>query len=325
MAKPDTIILRSEALTAMIVCRGAALYDLRLVGHPYPLVLSSREKQGPLSPPFAGAVVGRFANRIADARFQLDGVRYNLDANDGPNCLHGGRDGLSQRDWTIEDVAPSSCRLSCALPDGHMGFPGTCETVANWSVEGRSLRLTLSGRTDAPTIWSPTAHPYFNLADGGATSIDNHTVQILAGSYLPVDANGIPAGEPATTEGSPFDFRQPRPIGDTVCDHNFCLHETENRGLADAARLSCRASGVAMRLRTDRPGLQFYTGDAIPPEGATGLGGIMYGPRSGLCLETQIWPDAPNRPDFPEAIFRPEKNAQTTTEWVFETRDVPIL
>ena len=307
-------------MTARVITRGAAVQDLRLDGHDAPLVLGFEE----LSlyerySPYFGATAGRFANRIAGARFTLDGIEYRLDANDGANCLHGGSRGFSERVWTVEDHGVSHVVLRLDSAEGDMGFPGALTARCRYELGGEGeLRVTLTAQTDAPTVCSMAHHSYFNLADGGASPATDHEIMIRADSYLPVDDALIPLGEPQPVAGSRFDFRRMKRIDaydpDAFYDHNFCL--TADGTLREAAVLRAPRSGVSMTVLTTEPGLQWFTAPqlaAAPP----GLGGRHYGHHAGMCLETQIWPDAPNRPDYPSAVLRPGEIREQRTVYRF--------
>ncbi len=274
--------------------------------------------------PFLGATVGRFANRIAGARFELDGTIHNLSANDGPNTLHGGGDGFSRRIWTLDetgttdgDMAAAWAGLSLVSPDGDQGFPGRVEARVTYRVSGSTLGVEFEATTDAPTPVSLTNHAYWNLEGPQSTSVADHRVRLAASTYLPVDSAALPTGDVARVDRTRFDFTTARPVNavdDTGYDHCFVIDESDgNSGLTHAATV--HAGGITMTVATDRPGLQLYTGTFL--DGKVGGGGRAHQRSGGLCLETQAFPDAPNQPHFPAATLRPGQTHQTQTQFHF--------
>nr|WP_256447744.1 aldose epimerase family protein [Paracoccus marinaquae] len=307
------ITLRSGGLRAQILTMGAIVQDLRLEGVAHPLVLGCDRLEGYLGPArYFGAVVGRFANRIGGARFTLDGREYRTDPNFRTrHTLHGGTQGTDLMLWTVESRAEDRVSLTLQLADGHMGFPGRMDMTAQIWLAEDALNLTLAATCDAPTPCSLTHHGYFDL--DGAGDIRNYALMIAADHYLPVDDDLIPTGQIAPVEGSAFDFRAPRVIGQAGYDHNFCLSDGP-RSLRPVARLTGE-SGLALQVETTACGLQFYDGAYM--DGVPGLDGRRYGPHAGAALETQHWPDAPNRPAFPDAILRPGQIWSETTRYRF--------
>lgn len=314
----EQAVLRNGDLSASIITCGAALRDLRLEGHQAPLVLGfDRVGEYEQNPLYLGAIVGRFANRICGAQFELNNKAHHLSKNDGDNgnCLHGGVLGFSERVWTIGEQSEQHVSLQLVSEDGDMGFPGRLVAQCIYRLcDEDVLEIELSASCDAPTICAMAHHSYFNLADGGQTPIDAHALSVDADRYLAVDSNFIPAGDPQPVEGTRFDFRAMRTVGADRYDHNFCL--SDGRGdMVERAILMSAQSGLYMMIETTEPGLQFYTGDHLVP--LTGLDGINYHARSGLCLETQIWPDAPNRADFPSAVLMPGETLLQKTRYRF--------
>lgn len=307
------LTLRGGGLTAQILTLGAIVQDLRLDGIAYPLVLGAPDAASYLGPTrYFGAIVGRLANRIGNARFTLDGREYHTDPNFlSRHTLHGGSDGVDVHIWRIEAQTPSSVTLSLSLPDGHMGFPGTIAMSTHIALEDGALCFTLGASTDAPTPCSLTHHGYFNL--DGTSDVRNHSVHIAADHMLPTTEDLIPTGEIAPVAGSRFDFREPRPLGPEACDRCFCLSDGP-RPLRPVAWVTGE-SGLALRVETTACGLQFYNGAYMRE--VPGLDGRIYGPQAGLALETQAWPDAPNQPHFPNAILRPGEDWSETTRYVF--------
>jgi aldose 1-epimerase len=301
--------LTGGGMTASVITRGAAIRDLRLEGHDAPLVLGFDDLDHYWThSPYLGATAGRFANRIAGGMFTLYGTEFRLDRNDGDNCLHGGSNGFSERIWQVEDAGESHIVLRLESPDGEMGFPGDLTARCRYGLGGDGeFRVTLTATTDAPTVCSLAHHGYFNLQDGGSGPVTDHEVRIRAERYLPVDGSLIPTGDPAPVEGTKFDFRQMHRIDaldpGADYDHNFCLDDADS-GMREVAEIRAPRSGVSMTIATTEPGLQFFTAPSMDIP-VPGLGGRRYGHHAGMCLETQIWPDAPNHPGYPGAVLRP--------------------
>jgi len=309
-------------LTAGCISWGATLQDLRLAGHAPPLVLgfeglADYERHSP----YFGATPGRFANRIGGGRFVLDGTVHQLDRNqDGAHHLHGGAAGIGKRVWRIAALEADRVRFEIDDPDGHMGYSGACRIACTYHLQPDGVLSVLhEAETERPTICNMAHHSYFNL-DGGADILD-HELAIVADHYLPVDDAQIPTGEVAAVAGTPFDFRTPRPIRLEIdgrpflYDHNYCLSDTRVPK-RPVAHVHSAESGVAMAVATSEPGLQFYCGFKIDTP-VPGLDGRLYGPFAGLCLEAQIWPDAPNHDHFPNAVLRPGERLVQATDYVF--------
>ena len=271
------------------------------------------------NPGYVGAVVGRYANRIANGRFSLDGREYKLATNNAPNHLHGGTKGFDKVVWAASNLTTgangSSVTFSRTSPDGEEGYPGTVQARVTYTVTtANELDVTYFATTDKPTPINLSQHTYFNLGGHGSGAITDHGLRISADRYTPVNASLIPTGEPMRVSGTPFDFRSPKFIGARIdvddpqikigggYDHNFVLNQF-GTGLAHAVWLSDERTGRTLDVFTTEPGVQFYTGNRIPA--VAGKDGAKYGPRSGLCLETQHFPDSPNQPAFPSSIVRP--------------------
>ena len=282
---------------------------------------------------FFGALAGRFANRITGGRFSLDGLAYQLARNNGANHLHGGAKGFDKRVWTAEEATGGdgpAVRLAYHSLDGEEGYPGALDIAVTYTLTGDALRLEYEATTDAPTILNPTQHTYFNLAGEGSGDVLGHRLRIAAGRFVEVDAALSPTGHLAPVEGTPFDFREPRPIGARIreahsqivigrgYDHCFVFDRPapDDRSLIVGARVEEPGSGRVLELRTDRPGVQFYAGGFLDAT-LVGTGGRVYRQGDGFCLETQTFPDAPNRPEFPSPVLRPGEEFRSRTEFAF--------
>lgn len=314
----DRISIAGGGLTAHVLTYGATVQDLRLEGVNHPLVLGAPALEPYLGPmTYFGAIVGRFANRIADGRFSIGGTTHQVPANWlGRHALHGGPVGTGQKVWQIGDVAANSLRLDLTLPDGDMGFPGEMSVSARFVLGGDGdLAIDIQAQTDAPSPCSFAHHGYFNL-DGGA-GITTHLLQINAQSYLPVDDDLIPTGQAADVVGTPFDFRTVREVGTKGIDHNFCL-SFGRMPIRPVAELFSSKSGISMRVETTEPGLQIYDGAYIPKKGLLGLDDRLYGPFAGIAMEAQSWPDTPNHPDFPSALLRPSETYSRQSRYRFQ-------
>jgi len=311
-------------LTANIINWGAAVQDLRLDGHDAPLVLGfERLEFYETKSPYFGAVPGRYANRIGGARFTLDGKTYNTDPNFlGKHTLHGGSKGYGKRVWQVALHGPDFVTMALHSADGDMGFPGAIDVACTYRVKiPGALSIEFTGEADRTTLCNLTHHSYFNLDDGGSGDILDHRLMMPAAAYLPVDEELIPTGVIQPVDGTAFDFRQARPVRweedgeQVVYDHNFCL-APERRAMHQAAWAQGGRSGVEMEVWTTEPGVQFYAGHKVARD-VPGLDGRMYKARAGFCLETQVWPDAPNQPHFPQAVLRPGETYHHSTEYRF--------
>lgn len=281
---------------------------------------------------YFGGIIGRYANRIANGRFVLDGVEHQLAQNDGRHHLHGGHKGFDRHRWdgspmtSTDGVGVMFTRTS---PAGEEHYPGTLACSVTYLVlSPATVEVRYDAVTDAPTIINLTQHSYFNLAGETSTSVLDHELTIHADYYTPVDATLIPTGQVASVNGSPFDLRQPTVLGRAVTaphaqlsaaggfDHNFVLQRTT--GLAPAATLRDPQSGRVLQISTSEPGIQFYSGHLLDGT-TTGAYGRVFERHAGLCLETQHYPDSPHRANFPSVELRPGERYHSTTRWEFLT------
>ena len=274
--------------------------------------------------PFFGALVGRFANRIGNARFSLDGAEIRLARNNGVNHLHGGAHGFDKKVWQSEPFEKGdTCGLRLAYTswDGEENYPGTLSVQVLYTLIGNALTIDYIATTDKATVLNLTNHAYFNLAGRG--NILDHHMQLHADFFTPIDNTLITTGEIRPVDGSPLDLRQPRAIGAAIdaddaqiafgggYDHNFVVRGTPG-ALRPAARVSEPTTGRVLEVETTQPGVQFYSGNMLP-DALLGKGGQVYTKRTGFCLETQHYPDSPNKPQFPSPVLRPgERYTQTT-------------
>jgi len=271
--------------------------------------------------PCFGSVCGRYANRIAKGQFQLDGVTYQLATNNGPNHLHGGKVGFHQRLWNHRPVKGDGfvgVEFSRVSPDGEENYPGTLTVSVTYRVTpDNRLEMEYVATTDKATVVNLTNHAYWNLAGAGVGTILDHILQINADSYLPVDATLIPLGPPASVAGTPFDFRQPKPIGRDIADtkggydHCFVLNKQTHDELSFCARLKDPKTGRAMDVYTTQPGVQVYTANGL--NGRLAAHGRSYPQFGAVCLETQHFPDSPNRPEYPSTVLRPGETFRQLT------------
>jgi aldose 1-epimerase len=293
---------------------------------------------------YFGTIIGRYGNRIGGARFELDGETYELLANDGPNHLHGGAVGFDKVLWSAESLeSPSGAgvTLSYESVDGEEGYPGNLAVEVDYLLtDANELVIDYRATTDRATIVNLTNHSYFNLS--GADTITDHEMWINAGHFTPVDKRLIPTGEIRDVADSPFDFRYPKPIGRDIeaddqqlgygggYDHNYVLRKPQIAEVPggrpggimtfEAARVVEPASGRVLEVETSEPGMQFYSGNFLNPE-IVGKGGRVYDRRSGFCLETQHFPDSPNKPEFPSTVLRPGEQYRSRTIYRFGTSD----
>jgi aldose 1-epimerase len=308
------------------VVLGFSVLDDYLAYNPAPTAM---KPQG--AGTYFGALIGRYANRIADGEFALDDNQYSVPANDGRNSLHGGDIGFDQKVWAASGFQSDGVvgvRLEYVSRAGEMGFPGTLTTVATYSLDGANrLALLFEATTDAPTVLNLTNHTYWNLAGEGSGTIYDHLLSVNADHYTPLTDMFVPTGQVLPVAGTAFDFRQPMVIGERIraddaqlaighgYDHNWAVNQTRPRSLVLAATASDPGSGRCLRVYTTQPGIQFYSGNFLDGR-VRGRSGRAYRQSDGFALETQHFPGSPNHPAFPSTVLRPGEKYEETT--VFE-------
>jgi aldose 1-epimerase len=316
-------LTNAHGVEASFITYGATLVSLTAPDRSGKLAnivlgFDSLEKYMAPGVPYYGATVGRYANRIAKARFTLDGKSYQLEANDGPNTLHGGKRGFDKRVWKAEEIPAAQgggVRMTLVSPDGEGGYPGEVTAQVVYKLDDEdNLEIDYHATTTAATPINLANHTYFNLTADPANTVLDHLVTINADRFTPVDATLIPSGELRPVAGTPFDFRTAHAIGARIgaddeqlrlgrgYDHNWVLNKT-GTGMTLAAIATEPKSGRSLEVRTSQPGVQFYTGNFM--DGKPSGVGSVYAYRTGMCFETQHFPDSPNHPTFPSTILRP--------------------
>jgi aldose 1-epimerase len=320
----------AKGSVAKIITYGATLSELWIPdksGKNADVVLGFDNLQQYLGDhPFFGATIGRYGNRIAKGKFSIDGHDYSLFLNNGPNSLHGGKEGFNRKVWKAEPIETAhgaAVKFTYVSKDGEEGYPGTLTASVTYELtDDNALKLTYHASTDQPTVVNLTNHSYFNLTGAGSGDILNEILQLDADRYTPVDSTLIPTGELKSVAGTPFDFRKPAAIGarnDQVpgtggYDHNFVLNGAAGK-LRKIGSVSDRASGREMEIWTSEPGVQLYVSLGLNGS-IKGIGGA-YPKFGALCLETQHFPDSPNHPDFPSTVVRPGKDYHSETVYKF--------
>lgn len=330
----EQITLQDGAMVCRILTCGGAVRSLIVPdrdGNPVDVALGFDTLEDYMAQDkYMGALVGRYANRIGGAKFTLNGVEYPLYANDGPNSLHGGQVGFDKKVWTVEALTDSSVTLSLVSPHGEEGYPGTLKVWVTYTLQNGSLWIDYRAESDRDTVFNPTNHTYFNLSGHNSGSVEGQYIRLNASHYTPAAPGSIPTGEIAPVDGTPMDLRIAQPIGAHIgdpfeqlalaggYDHNWVL--AGNRSTKKFARAWSPDTGIAMNVITDLPGVQFYTGNFIQGCPA-GKGGAAYGDRHGFCLETQFFPDTPNKPAFPSCVLRAGEQFSSKTSYVFSISD----
>lgn len=319
--------LCAGALSCDILTYGGTIRSLRVPdrhGTPTDIVLGFDTLDGYLrQDKYIGALIGRFANRIGESRFTLDGAEYVLPSNDGRSHLHGGYNGFDKQLWTVEDATEQSLTLSLYSPDGQEGYPGNLTVRVTYSLGADALTLRYHATSDRATPCSLTSHSYFNLSGHASGTVEDQSIQIFADHYTPTDAASIPTGAVESVDGTPMDLRRPTAIGAMIddpllsdaggYDHNWVL---KSGALRPAACAYSPVTGITLEVATTMPGIQFYSGnylDGCP----VGKDGAPYRRRCGFCLETQFFPDTPNRPNFPSCTLVPGTEQSHTTVFSF--------
>ncbi|MGC1620142.1 MAG: aldose epimerase family protein [Candidatus Acidiferrum sp.] len=339
------VLTNSRGVEAVVISYGATLVSLKVPdrnGKIADVVLGYDNLEGyEQGKAYFGGTIGRYGNRIAKGDFSLDGTQFHLPVNDGPNSLHGGTIGFNKRVWTAIDRSRTGAEvleLSYTSPDGEEGYPGTLRVKVTYTLPANSneLRIDYAATTDRDTVLNLTNHSYFNLSGDMRKDILSNELLLRAREFTPVDSTLIPTGELRDVHGTPFDFTKLTAIGARInnddeqlrfgkgYDHNWVLEKTGKGGLRLAAEVFEPTSGRVMEVLTTQPGIQFYTGNFLDGT-AIGKGGIAYAHRTGLCLETQHFPDSPNHPKFPSTELKAGQTFRSTTVLRFSTRSEPHL
>jgi aldose 1-epimerase len=325
-----------NGLKATISTYGGTLTSLLVPdkdGKMSDVILGFDKAEGYLSPefkksnPYFGALIGRYGNRIAKGKFTIDGKAYQVGVNNNGNSLHGGNVGFNQKIWTAKPGTSAdgqTLTLTYLSKDGEEGYPGNLNVTVTYTLTNdNSLHIDYAATTDKATPVNLTNHAYFNLALGQSKDVLAHQVTIPADRYTVVDAQLIPTGELKAVKGTPFDFTTPHAIGERIAqvpggyDHNWALNNAS--GQHSAATVYEPTTGRTMEVKTDEPGVQFYTGNFLDGS-LKGKDGVVYGKHAGFCLETQHFPDSPNQKDFPNTILKPGETYHTTTSYTFGVR-----
>lgn len=329
----DLYVLKNKnGMRAEITSYGGRLVRLEIPGQqgkPVNIVLGFDSVSGyaKSTEPYFGATIGRYGNRIAKGKFSLDGKAYQLTVNNGPNTLHGGKQGFQYRIFSAVQRGDSSLVLNYTSKDGEEGFPGNLEAQVIYTLnQNNELKLDYKAKSDKNTVINLTNHAFFNLNGEGSGTINKHELQIFADAYTPVDSTLIPTGKIEAVTGTPFDFREPIPIGQRLdvsseqlgfgkgYDHNFVL--SDKASWKYAAKVKGDQSGIVMQIYTTEPGLQFYGGNFMQSKNKM-RGGKYDDFRTAFCLETQHFPDSPNQPAFPSVVLKAGQTYQSSSVYKF--------
>jgi len=326
----DQYTLKSAHIEVKLITFGARITAISApdrAGHPGNMVLGYDSLAAYLADTktYFGSIVGRYGNRIAKATFSLDGKAFHLPPNNNGNTLHGGTEGFDRRNWTAREI-PNGVEFTLISPDGDQGFPGKLTAHVRYTLAGTALSIHYTATTDKDTVINLTNHAYFNLSGSG--DILSHQLTLNADRYTPVDSGLIPTGKLAPVANTPFDFRAPHTIGERInakdeqltlglgYDHNFVLNVASSSQPHLAAKVADPKSGRTLTVLTTEPAIQFYSGNFLDGTAAGSFHGhdnMLYAKRTGLCLETQHYPDSPNHPAFPSTELKPGQTYNTTT------------
>lgn len=334
----DRYLLHNDDIDIAVITWGAVVQSVRVPdreGRVADVVLGYDTLAGYLiDSAYFGAVVGRYANRLAHGRFVLDGVEYQVPCNDRGNALHGGPEGFNRQLWSARPTAAQdtvSVELTHLSRDGAMGFPGNVSVTVTYTLERSAVRIEYEASSDKPTVLNLTQHTYFNLHGPEDGTTESHELSVPASRYLPVDAAGIPLGPAAPIQGTPLDFRRAKPVGRDLrtgstqlaasrgFDHSLLLDGWRQGHVIPAARVEEPSTGRVLEVLTDQPAVQFYSGNMLDGS-LVGKGQRTYRQSDGLCLETQHYPDSPNADTYPSVVLRPGERWHSTTIWKFGAR-----
>ncbi|XP_066451962.1 galactose mutarotase [Eleutherodactylus coqui] len=323
----EKFLLESNFVKVQIISFGCIITCLEAKdrhGNFTDIVLGFDNLEGYLNKhPYFGAVIGRVANRIANGKFSIDGQDYQLPINNGPNSIHGGLKGFDKVLWKPMEIE-NGVQFSYMSADGEEGYPGELEVWVTYTLVGSELTINYKARTSKTTPINLTNHSYFNLAGQGSENIYDHEISIDAEHYLPIEDTMIPTGEVLPVQGTCFDLRKPVDLGSQIAkvkgngfDHNFCLNITDKQH--SCAKVYHQPSGRVLTVRTTQPGVQFYTANFLDGS-LKGKGGAVYPKHSAFCLESQAWPDAVNKPQFPTSFLYPGDDYDQTTWFNFSVQ-----
>lgn len=321
-------------ITAHFTNYGARIVGLQIEdknGEATDVVVGFKDIDGYLktTEPYFGATIGRYGNRIAGGKFKLDGIEYQIPLNNGQNALHGGKKGFQDVVWSVSQPDNRTLIFTYVSEDGEQGFPGELSTKVTYSItDSNEIRMEYEASTDKKTVVNLTNHAFFNLNGEGSGMILNHTVQIFADKFIPVDSNLIPTGELKSVTNTPFDFTREKTIGERIeagdeqlkfgkgYDHNYILNGKEGNGMFHAARVKGDKSGIVMDVFTQEPGMQFYSGNFMQGKN-TFKNGSKDDFRTAFAMETQHFPDSPNQPSFPSTVLNPGEKYHTISIYRF--------